>query len=631
MFEQKMAREEVDLVQVRLDTGFARVADSGLDMYREILAGSSSLYTIDVARALKFVEKGTGGRSLVDMQSPEPTNLAPAVRRSIDLPINRDLAAGIFVMDSGPFLRGMNVLCDRVELGRISGFAAGSIAAHDVSRNLGDSLAFAALESELRRRNMMDWTPDGIVLSKLDSPTDEPLKSAEMDARSAQLFNVAIQGPAISTSWTSDVGDFKLECQPLDKVFVCMVATVAWVTQGDTSLDNIAANQPTKELADSNIAQAMLAKQMHRVHRARNDHNTPQADRDLEVNALGRASDRAKAEADRLQSYCRGIAATNYETLKNNYIRARDNLKNDPENAALQAAFNAAKLNFDLKVSKRAENSDSITIAQRVLGIPNGARVPERTFEGMKVLEKVQNLVRTHGTTVVKAKLSNFRLIRSTSSHMANYSYYRPGVAGSRLDLPLGSVDYNNTNTSFEGWGDYIVGAWCVGSVLDSAASRATMGSLVRTKPTSMALNVNVGIEWWSGDRLHRHFMDGGTPGGGVTMRGLDKADPTTMMVNRSARPVLGAELPKRKVTRFAADTEEISQGDVPLGTGYAIVPAAARDDSMHYASAAGDGIDLFDHVVSQPDPQTHAPRAASSTSIGERQPQSSRAPLRRA
>jgi hypothetical protein len=156
------------------------------------------------------------------------------------------------------------------------------------------------------------------------------------------------------------------------------------------------------------------------------------------------------------------------------------------------------------------------------------------------------------------------------------------------------------------------------------------MGSLVRTKPTSMALNVNVGIEWWSGDRLHRHFMDGGTPGGGVTMRGLDKADPTTMMVSRSVREVLDAEKPQRKVQRFVDEAEEISQGDVPANSADAIIPKAV-DNTMHYASAAGGGIDLFDRVVSRPDPQTRAPAAASSTSIGERQPQSSRAPLRRA
>ena len=54
----------------------------------------------------------------------------------------------------------------------------------------------------------------------------------------------------------------------------------------------------------------------------------------------------------------------------------------------------------------------------------------------------------------------------------------------------------------------YIVGAWCIGTVLDSAASRSSVGTLVRTAPASMALNINVNICWWSSDKLYKHYMD---------------------------------------------------------------------------------------------------------------------------
>ena len=43
------------------------------------------------------------------------------------------------------------------------------------------------------------------------------------DARQAQLFNVAVQGPAIAKVWT---GDAKLQVMPMDKVFVVMVADI---------------------------------------------------------------------------------------------------------------------------------------------------------------------------------------------------------------------------------------------------------------------------------------------------------------------------------------------------------------------------------------------------------------------
>ena len=48
-----------------------------------------------------------------------------------------------------------------------------------------------------------------------------------------------------------------------------------------------------------------------------------------------------------------------------------------------------------------------------------------------------------------------------------------------------------------------IIGGWCVGTVLDNAASRSTIGHQVRNAPASMALSVNVNVEWWSGADLY--------------------------------------------------------------------------------------------------------------------------------
>ena len=44
---------------------------------------------------------------------------------------------------------------------------------------------------------------------------------------------------------------------------------------------------------------------------------------------------------------------------------------------------------------------------------------------------------------------------------------------------------------------------------MDSAASRAMMhAQQVRTAQSSMAINVNVNVEWWDSDKLHSHYMD---------------------------------------------------------------------------------------------------------------------------
>ena len=59
-------------------------------------------------------------------------------------------------------------------------------------------------------------------------------------------------------------------------------------------------------------------------------------------------------------------------------------------------------------------------------------------------------------------------------------------------------------------FGEYVVGGWQIGQVLDTAASRAAMpqGQLVgvRTAPNTSALNINVQIAWWTADRLARTF-----------------------------------------------------------------------------------------------------------------------------
>merc|ERR1712166_1344904 len=58
--------------------------------------------------------------------------------------------------------------------------------------------------------------------------------------------------------------------------------------------------------------------------------------------------------------------------------------------------------------------------------------------------------------------------------------------------------------------GEYIVGGWQIGNVLDTSASRAAMPNAsnigARTAPNSAALNVNVNISWYSADRLCRSF-----------------------------------------------------------------------------------------------------------------------------
>ena len=328
---------------------------------------------------------------------------------------------GIFARDQGPFLRGKGV-----ETGLLMGTPSGTTFSVElatgggdtkqtqpfhVSRCAGDELAFGVLERLMEQKGLTDWRPDGIVLSLgVDDPSDA-LSNEQLQARDGQLFNVRVQGPAISSSWT---GDPALETMPLDKVFVVIVADVWWgeLAAGDAKI------------------------------------------------FVDKVTTGVQPELVELQRY---LAARN-EALSG------DELVTEATLERFREAANAA--------------------------MQDGNK--ERT------------------------RLCNFRVRLATSSQMINYSSLRFGrdktqVLGnermsrdefvrvpnqSRMGLRLGTK-----------CAEYIVGGWCIGNVLDTSASRGTMPGTgsnigVRTAPNSMALNINVQIDWWDADRMWRCFMN---------------------------------------------------------------------------------------------------------------------------
>ena len=67
------------------------------------------------------------------------------------------------------------------------------------------------------------------------------------------------------------------------------------------------------------------------------------------------------------------------------------------------------------------------------------------------------------------------------------------------------------------GRAEYFVGGWCIGTVIDSAASRSMSHNTVRSAPSTMAINVDVNVDWWSADKLYQHYqgVDAGDYTGG--------------------------------------------------------------------------------------------------------------------
>ena len=140
--------------------------------------------------------------------------------------------------------------------------------------------------------------------------------------------------------------------------------------------------------------------------------------------------------------------------------------------------------------------------------------------------------------------------------------------------------------------GEYIVGGWSIGTVLDSAASRASLPGMFSSKTdTSMhALNVAVNVEWWSGDRLFRSYCNvENTVVGrhrqrpGSNPYNVQYSEPATVRKEKAERKtVAAAALATATAAKTAADTAVTTAEGVK-----AAADAATDTDAKAAAGAA--------------------------------------------
>lgn len=397
------------------------------DVYNGLNTADRSTGTIGTVMAAQRVGQGQPGYP-GDLAGNTLLNVADMARAmglaNSDAANAPEVLGGIFARDLGPFLKGKGgpsalVNCTVNNLPYSPSNDGKLVQPHSVSRNLGDELAFAMLESLLAKNGVSDWRPDGLVLSKgVNDPSDK-MSDEYLEARDGQLFNIRVQGPAVGTTWT---GEKSMATLPMDKCFIVIVADV-WFDDSD--------------------ARMMTNKQ------------------DLEE----------------------------YNTKRSEALKEK----------------------FDLGRFRRLQ------------------------------LDTFRN-------SQEKTALCNFRVMASTSSQMVNYSKFVPSdepdargptealSANSRMGLQLCNK-----------FGEYVVGAWQIGNVMDNSASRASIpqGSNigVRTAPNSSALNVNVNIGYWGPDRLHRSFSN---VDGGITPR-YKRTRPA------SADDIINAQASKPRFDRIAA------------------------------------------------------------------------------
>lgn len=503
-FRERVGVQTIDLLAREnvVGHGVHGNMDGEIATHRPFVAGASVFAVADVAYGLHTpFEPHDGSRA-----AGEKVELAGAQIQ------------GLFAMETGPFLRSMSTDTDPVPIRHVEVRAtpdapnpleealqlavqdgivgatstgpgpdlAGAAPApdgrailEDVPRNLGSELAQRGLACILRRHGLMNWMPDGIVLSKLENGPD-PYADMEYDARSGALFNIGIAGPAVTKSWT---GDHRMEAQPLDKVFILMVADLSYELKTDA-----AGGGGCNE-------QGALTAAMARMQRD------------------GVAPTRQLRAANRLTAAAAGMAATVNMGGARIGGAADGNTRYTQLYRGFMNAFKAWRDN-EKDAGRYATLKDALRTFNEFMGVGSNGnasanRVAVTTPGNATAFNSAAARLRNGEIGLEKAQLSNFRLMRATSSFLTNYSnpFKRTNLNDARCGLPIG-FDRTGANGAGAGAASYIVGGWCIGTILDSGASRAAVSNQVRTAPCSMAMNINVNVQWWTADELYTHYMD---------------------------------------------------------------------------------------------------------------------------
>ena len=159
--------------------------------------------------------------------------------------------------------------------------------------------------------------------------------------------------------------------------------------------------------------------------------------------------------------------------------------------------------------------------------------------------------------TLSECTLSDFRLMRATSSYLVEHSLPSVNVAKSRCGLADNGFNSQSVKEGQEIAREYILGGWCIGTVMDSAASRAVSHNMPYASQHTMAINVNVNIEWWDADQLHLAYQNKGRGGNNIIRTRLEAAHYEERPRNHVVRTDTAESL--EEVNRIAKLEEELA------------------------------------------------------------------------
>jgi len=346
---------------------------------------------------------------------------------------------GVFVGDFGPFLRGYTIDRRRADGTRLAvGF--------------GDQIAFDVLQQRLMKEGLCDWTPDGIVHSKLSS--GDAATDYEMDARDGQLFNVVVKGSAICVSWTYDR---YRDIMPGDQLFLVLVGDM-WEEDRATANTHWSTAKPDEKYkTDKDNAFAVVPRRVAAVAAAQTVYNT--------------------------------AIATLTSTLAT-AVNARNSL------AANSTPLEVAAADRTLANAKTVFKTGSDTALGTLVDVQ---RRDTSRYYGQEATAKLA------AGAITEACITNIHPRLITSTEMMQYSAVTKPTSEADRTSRLGL----RASTSCR---EYIIGGWSIGNVIDNSATRpienrSALGVAKRNK-TSHACNVLVNVRWWSADRMYRNFMN---------------------------------------------------------------------------------------------------------------------------
>jgi len=522
-FITRVGRQTLDLARYNPFDTESRAIDSELDYWAKHGAGAN-----DAAGAPLPIAGAGGGPTLFAMPDLAYAFQSPVndVRRTLQLPLGTAMPQGLFVMERGPFLRSIGTDCRPIDVeAHIGGDVPQAfVNKQSVSRHLGSDLAQKGLEVYLKRSGVFNWVPDGVCLSKYETGPNGQA-DAEMDARASQLFNVAVQGPAIVKTWTHDP---KLQCMPMDKVFICVVGDLSYTVADGAALaaSRMESAARMTELIARYTRDATGKKRMITEAEAQAIHEGY-----TQLGGVLGQGPATRAGAGPLNTASPALAAAAASPTEQAFAAWVGRTGPFPVNPAAPVApapgppavagerdgirgyEETVATGTQAQIDAMMARADGLWAAYRAT-FGFGAAAPRTPEAMLDRFDEDAAAVRRGELAVTTAKLSNLRLMRATSSFLAQYSHYSGSIESdnrdkrdSRLGLPIEYTDGGGT-AGGSGGGSYIVGAWCIGTVLDSAASRSAMNNTVRTAPASMALNIAVNVEWWSADKLYQHYQD---------------------------------------------------------------------------------------------------------------------------